>query len=191
MEENAGKPKKSIVREYSEAIIIAIILALIIRTFVIQAFKIPSGSMIPTLVVGDHILVNKFLYSVKVPFTDHILFSFDDPERLDIIVFKYPGDEDKDFIKRIVGTPGDRISLRDKVLYVNDVPTVEPYIQHTDPTILPAGLHPRDSFDPITVPPDRYFVMVPFFRVFPGQVLRLQERSFWVWIENSRHDFLC
>jgi len=159
MEENAGKPKKSIVREYAEAIIIAIILALIIRTFVIQAFKIPSGSMIPTLVVGDHILVNKFLYSVKVPFTDHILFSFDDPERLDIIVFKYPEDEDKDFIKRIVGTPGDRISLRDKVLYVNDVPTVEPYIQHTDPTILPAGLHPRDSFDPITVPPDRYFVM--------------------------------
>lgn len=153
------KPKKSLVREYAEAIIIAVILALIIRTFVVQAFKIPSGSMIPTLVIGDHILVNKFLFGVKIPFTDHILFSFDAPERLDIIVFKYPEDENKDFIKRIVGTPGDRIALRDKVLYVNDVPMVEPYIQHTDSSILPAGLHPRDSFGPITVPPDQYFVM--------------------------------
>jgi len=151
--------RKSLVREYAEAIIIAIVLALIIRTFVVQAFKIPSGSMIPTLVIGDHILVNKFLFGVKVPFTDHILFSFDDPDPLDIIVFKYPEDEDKDFIKRIVGTPGDRISLRDKVLYVNEVPMVEPYIQHTDPSIFPSGLHPRDTFGPITVPPGHYFVM--------------------------------
>jgi signal peptidase I len=147
------------VREYAEAIIIAIILALIIRTFVVQAFKIPSGSMIPTLVIGDHILVNKFLFGVKIPFTDRILFSFDTPEQRDIIVFKYPEDEDKDFIKRVVGTPGDRISLRDKVLYVNDIPMVEPYIQHTDSSILPAVLHPRDNFGPITVPPDQYFVM--------------------------------
>ena len=154
-----NKPKKSLVREYTEAIIIAIILALTIRTFIVQAFKIPSGSMIPTLEIGDHILVNKFLFGVKVPFTDHILFSFDEPERLDIIVFKYPEDEDKDFIKRIVGIPGDRISLRNKVLYVNDVPLVEPYIQHADSAILPARLHTRDSFAPITVPPNRYFVM--------------------------------
>lgn len=156
---HTGKIKKSLVREYAEAIIIAIILALIIRTFVVQAFKIPSGSMIPTLAIGDHILVNKFQFGVKIPFTDHIVFSFDDPERLDIIVFKYPEDENKDFIKRIIGTPGDRISLRDKILYVNDVPMVEPYIQHTDSTNLPAGMHPRDTFSPITIPPDRYFVM--------------------------------
>ena len=156
---HAGKPRKSLIREYTEAIIIAIILALIIRTFIVQAFKIPSGSMIPTLMIGDHILVNKFLFGVKIPFTDHILFSFDTPDRLDIIVFKYPEDEDKDFIKRIVGTPGDRISVQNKVLYVNDIPVVEPYIQHTDSAILPPGVHPRDSFGPSTVPHDQYFVM--------------------------------
>tara|TARA_B100000315_G_C14580257_1_gene590089 strand:- start:355 stop:1008 length:654 start_codon:yes stop_codon:yes gene_type:complete len=154
-----GKPQKSLVREYTEAIIIAIILALIIRTFVVQAFKIPSGSMIPTLVIGDHILVNKFLFGVKIPFTDHVLFSFDEPEKQDIIVFKYPEDESKDFIKRIVGLPGDRVLLKDKVLYVNDVSIVEPYKQHTDSSILPADLHPRDNFGPITIPPNKYFVM--------------------------------
>ena len=150
---------KSLLREYAEAIVIAIILALIIRTFVVQAFKIPSGSMIPTLVIGDHILVNKFTFGVKVPFTDHIMFSFDAPERSDIIVFKYPEDESKDFIKRIVATPGDKISLRNKVLYVNGNPVIESYIQHTDSTVFPSGLHPRDSFAPITIPPDKYFVM--------------------------------
>ena len=111
--------RKSIVREYAEAIIIAVVLALFIRTFVVQAFKIPSGSMKQTLYVGDHILVNKFLYGISVPFTDIKLLPIRDPKPQDVIVFKYPEDETKDFIKRVVGTPGDKVEVIDKVVYIN------------------------------------------------------------------------
>src|SRR5512143_2555682 len=97
--------KKSVFREYAEAIIIAALLALCIRTFIVQAFKIPSGSMEDTLLVGDHILVNKSLYGTRIPFTDIKLLTIREPKRGDIIVFKYPEDETKDFIKRLIGMP--------------------------------------------------------------------------------------
>ena len=109
--------KISIVREYTEALVIALVLALFIRTFVVQAFKIPSGSMIPTLLVGDHIVVNKFIYGLKIPFVDKKVLTFNTPDRGDIIVFQFPRDKSKDFIKRVVGLPGDQIEvLADQVL---------------------------------------------------------------------------
>ena len=152
-------PRKSLVREYAEAIAVALLLALVIRTFVVQAFKIPSGSMIPTLDIGDHLLVNKFLYGTKIPFRDVKIMPIRQPERGDIIVFKYPEDESRDFIKRVIGVAGDRIEIHDKVVYVNGVANSEPYIIHRDHLVLPAGMQPRDNFGPITVPAGKVFVM--------------------------------
>lgn len=111
--------RKSVWREYLEAAVIAIILALFIRTFVVQAFKIPSGSMEPTLLVGDHILVNKFIYGVKMPFTRATLLPLKDPTRDDVIVFIYPVEPDKDFIKRVIGLPGERIEESGQLIYIN------------------------------------------------------------------------
>ena len=111
--------RKSVWREYLEAAVIAIILALFIRTFVVQAFKIPSGSMEPTLLVGDHILVSKFIYGVKIPFTRTTLIPVKEPGRDDVIVFIYPVEPDKDFIKRVIGLPGDRIEKSGQRIYIN------------------------------------------------------------------------
>jgi signal peptidase I len=151
--------RKSIVREYAEAIAIAVVLALFIRSFVVQAFKIPSGSMKDTLYVGDHILVNKFLFGVAIPFTDIHILPLRKPERLDVVVFKYPEDETKDFIKRVIGVPGDTVEVRNKMVYVNDVPLMESYAIHTQDNIYPADIQPRDNFGPVTVPKGSYFMM--------------------------------
>ena len=158
------KQKKSNLRETIEAIVVAFAIALVIRTFVIQAFKIPSGSMIPTLQIGDHLLVNKFLLGtpVDVPFTDIHLFrmpGFRNPQRGDIIVFKYPEDPTRDFIKRVIGIEGDTIESKDKTLSVNGRKAMEPYVQHVDSLIKPAGMDKRDTFGPVTVPKDSVFVM--------------------------------
>ena len=150
---------KSLIREYIEAIVIAVLLALVIRTFAIQAFKIPSGSMIPTLDIGDHILVSKFIYGIKIPFTDVKIFDFKKPNRGDIIVFIYPEDEKKDFIKRVVGVPGDKIELKNKEVYINGEKLTENYIIHQDPHTKPKEYEPRDNTGPIIVPPDSLFVM--------------------------------
>ena len=158
------KRRKSAVWEYTEAIVTALILALIIRTFVIQAFKIPTGSMIPTLLVGDHILANKFLLGtpVDVPFTNITLFRMPGLRKAkkgDIIIFKFPEDPKRDFIKRVIAVEGDVIESRNKVLHVNGVPANEPFTQHTDSSIRPIGIEPRDNFGPYIVPKDKYFVM--------------------------------
>ncbi len=149
--------RKSFWRENFEAIIIAVILALLIRTFVVQAFKIPSGSMLETLQIGDHILVNKFIYGTRVPFTNIKLLPVRKPERGDIIVFKYPVDEKRDFIKRVIGVPGDVIEIRNKIVYVNDVELEDDdYVVYRDETVIPGQ---RDNFGPETVPEDSYFMM--------------------------------
>jgi signal peptidase I len=153
------KPKKNVWRENIEAIIIALILALFIRTFIVQAFKIPSGSMMETLLVGDHILVNKFIYGVKIPFLDKTLIPFKDPVAGDIIVFKFPKDPKKDFIKRVVGVEGDVVRITDKKVYVNDILQEETYAVYTDPDIIPPGFSPRDNLGPVTVPEGSLFVM--------------------------------
>jgi signal peptidase I len=158
------KQKKSSLRETIEAIVVAFAIALVIRTFVIQAFKIPSGSMIPTLQIGDHLLVNKFLLGtpVDVPFTNIHLFRMPGlrrPQRGDIIVFKYPEDPTRDFIKRVIGVEGDTIESKDKTLFVNGRKLVEPYVQHVDSMIKPADMDRRDNFGPVSVPKDSVFAM--------------------------------
>jgi signal peptidase I len=152
------KRKKSLLWEYVEAIITALILALLIRTFVVQAFKIPSGSMIPTLLIGDHILVNKFLYGTQIPFSDKKILIFREPEKGDIIVFKYPENPTKDFIKRVIATEGDTIEEKNKIVYVNGEPVVETYAYHYDPTMR-SDSDKRDTFGRILVPKDKIFVM--------------------------------
>jgi signal peptidase I len=112
--------KKSFYKEWIEPFLIAAVVALFIRQFVVEAFKIPSGSMIPTLTIGDHLLVNKFVYGPRIPFTDTRLFTWKKPQRGDVIVFKYPQDESKDFIKRVVGVPGDKIQIVNGKLKIND-----------------------------------------------------------------------
>src|SRR5581483_4410781 len=153
------KKNKSTFREYAETLVIAIILALAIRTFVVQAFKIPSGSMIPTLDIGDHILVNKFIYGVRLPFTDTVLIPLKTPARGDIIVFRFPKDESKDFIKRVVGVPGDTIEVKNKELYLNGQKQDEPYTIHGDNSPLQQAIQDRDNFGPVSVPQNAYFVM--------------------------------
>ncbi len=111
--------KKSTFREYAEAAAVAVLLALIIRTFVVQAFKIPSGSMKPTLLIGDHLLVNKFIYGLRIPLIDRFIIQFKKPMRGDIIVFKWPEDESLDFIKRVIGIEGDIIEVKGEDLYIN------------------------------------------------------------------------
>jgi signal peptidase I len=150
---------KSIIREYTEAIVIAILLALFIRAFVVQAFKIPSGSMKPTLQIGDHILVNKFVYGIKVPFTEKEIVPIGHPARHDIVVFRYPVDPSKDFIKRVIGLPGDTVLIRDKTVFVNGQRLEEPYAVFSDKRILPATASPRDNMIAINVPENNLFVM--------------------------------
>ena len=152
-------PQKGALRENIEAILVAIVIALFIRTFVVQAFKIPSGSMKQTLQIGDHILVSKFIYGVKIPYLRKNILPIKKPRRGDIIVFKYPVDPDKDFIKRVIGIPGDEIEIRDKRLYVNQKQVNHDYGVYTDSRILSAHVRPRDNFGPITVPQQSLFVM--------------------------------
>lgn len=158
-EEALADRKKSRLRENLEAVFIAILLALFIRAFIVQAFKIPSGSMKPTLQIGDHILVNKFTYGIDLPFSDITLVSLGEPERGDIIVFEYPVEPDKDFIKRVVGLPGDEVEIRNKVVYVNGEPIEQGYTQYTEDHFIPGEAGPRDNYGPETVPENEFFVL--------------------------------
>ena len=146
--EGTTKPSatgKSVFREYAEALIIAILLALVIRTFVVQAFKIPSGSMLPTLQIGDHILVSKFLHH------------FRPIQRGDIIVFKFPLDESRDFIKRVIALPGETLEIRDKQVWIDGKPLVEPYAVFSDGGSGRPG--ERERIGPVKIPADRLFMM--------------------------------
>jgi signal peptidase I len=136
-----------------------VVLALIIRTWAFQAFKIPSGSMKPTLLIGDHLLVSKSAYGVKLPFSDRVLIPLGQPQRGEIIVFRFPEDRDKDFIKRVIGLPGDVLEVRNKMVYINGQHLEDPWAHYSDRIILPPGIQPRDNFGPVTVPADTYFVM--------------------------------
>jgi signal peptidase I len=153
--------KKTKTREYVESILIAALIALVVRSFIIQAYKIPSGSMEPTLLVGDHLLVNRMSYVVKMPFTDTVLFSTGTPERGDIIVFRYPEDPSKDYIKRVIATAGEKVEIRNKVIYVNGKKIADPW-GHFRPDAGSRGFTPfvdKDNMSPVVVPKDSYFVM--------------------------------
>ena len=137
----------------------ALVLALVIRTFVIQAFKIPSGSMEPTLEVGDHLLVNKFIYGIKIPFISINLFPWESPQRGDVIVFIYPLDPDKDFIKRVIGVGGDTVSIVNKKLYINGVEAPDPHAVYSKNMILLGDMQKLDNFGPVAVPKGSLFVL--------------------------------
>ena len=162
-----GEIRKSSIRENIEEVLVAVLLALFISTFAVQAFKIPSGSMKQTLQIGDHILVNKFIYGVKVPFSKTTIIPVKKPKRGDIIVFKFPMDPEKDFIKRVVGVAGDKVEIRNKQVFVNNMKADSSFAQFTDSFIVP-GCPPgirqdapcrKDNFGPIKVPENKIFVM--------------------------------
>ena len=161
MKEKQSSPvkTKSKIREFIEAILTALLIAAFIISFVVQAFKIPSGSMIPTLLVGDHLFVNKFIYGVKIPFFRTTIIPITDPKRGDVVVFIYPQDRSKDFIKRVIGTAGDKIEMKNKKLFINDQAYNDPYGVYNDSQIYPAEAQPRDNFGPVTVPANSLFVM--------------------------------
>jgi signal peptidase I len=149
---------KSALREYAEAIVLALLLALVIRTFVVQAFKIPSGSMLPTLQVGDQILVSKFAYAVRLPVLGATLLTVGSPQRGDVVVFEYPVEPTKDFIKRVVGLPGDVVQIRHKHVYINGEVWDDPHAYFADGAASRSG-GPRDTYGPVTVPAGQIFVM--------------------------------
>lgn len=152
-------PKTSKIREYAEAIVIAILIAAFIRTFVVQAFKIPSGSMKPTLEIGDHILVNKFSYGVKIPYLRTTIIPIGQPQRGDIAVFIYPEDKTKDFIKRVIAVGGDTVEIRSKKVFINGAPMEDHHGVHVEDIIYPKALQRRDNLGPIKVPEGTLFVM--------------------------------
>lgn len=151
--------KKSKTREFVESLLIAALIAFLARGFIIQAFRIPSGSMEPTLQVGDHLLVNRLSYVVKIPFTDIVIFNTGKPDRGDVVVFRYPKDKSKDFIKRVIGREGDVIEIKNKVVYLNGKKINDPHAHFAEEQIIPAIYAPRDNMPPITVPKDSYFCM--------------------------------
>lgn len=154
-----AQQQKSKVREYTESLIIALLIALLVRSFVVQAFKIPSSSMEPTLLVGDHLLVNRLSYVVKVPFTDIVIANLGKPERGDVVVFTYPKDRSKDFIKRVIGKEGDVIEIKNKAIYLNGQKMKDTHAHFAEESIIPGAMSPRDNLGPFTVPKDSYFVM--------------------------------
>jgi signal peptidase I len=153
------KRQKSLLREYVDTAVYAVVLTLLLRVFVVQAFRIPSGSMLETLQVGDFLFVNKFEYGAKIPFTDLRLPGIGKPEPGHVIVFQYPQDPRKDYIKRCVATGGQSLELRDKLLLRDGEEIDEPYALHGDPQIRPAEFDPRDNFGPVTVPSGTLFMM--------------------------------
>ncbi|OPY72900.1 MAG: Signal peptidase I P [Syntrophorhabdus sp. PtaU1.Bin002] len=150
---------KSRFREYFESLIIAAIIAFFVRSFFIQAFKIPSGSMEPTLLIGDHLLVNRLSYVVKVPFSDIVLLNLGSPKGGDVIVFRYPMDRSKDFIKRVIATEGETVEIRNKIIYVNGKKIDDPWGVYLDEEIVPKFFSPKDNLGPIKVPKDCVFAM--------------------------------
>jgi signal peptidase I len=153
------KPKKKFVKDYLEPILFAVLFALFIRAFVVQAFKIPSGSMEPTLLVGDYLIVNKFIYGIRIPYTDVKFFQFKKPRRGDIIVFIFPLDPSKDFIKRVIGTEGEKVEIIHNKIYINDRLIDDPW-GHFDKNGFPRSYLQRiENFGPVVVPKDSLFVL--------------------------------
>lgn len=182
--------KKPWYREYAESLFVAAILALIIRTFVVQAFKIPSGSMEDTLLIGDHLLVCKFIYGTEIPFMDKFVLPLRDPQQGDVIVFEFPEDEGKpwlerrDFIKRVVAIPGDVVEVRNKKVYVNGKQYVLTQEIHKESDLILPGsqIAPRDRRDfmpAVVVPPDSYFVM-------GDNRDRSYDSRFWGFVKRSK-----
>lgn len=153
--------RKSTAREYLEAIVIAVILALFVRTWVVQAFTIPTGSMEHNLLVGDYLLVNKFVFGPVLSDTEQAVLPKTDVARGDIVVFKFPLDPERDFIKRIIGLPGETLEVRDKQVYIEGVALDEPYLPEHERRLRPGEqlVGGRDNHGPISIPDGHYFAM--------------------------------
>jgi len=154
--------KKSVVREYFESLVIAVSLALFVRTFVFQAFKIPTGSMEPNLLVGDHLIVNKMVFAPTATGFERAILPHRDIHRGDVIVFKFPKDPTRDFIKRVIGLPGDQLELKRKKLYINGQELSEPYVHFLAPLSPESDKRSddlREEYGPVTVPANQYFMM--------------------------------
>jgi signal peptidase I len=196
--------KKSTVREYFESIVIAVILALFIRTFVVQAFKIPTGSMENNLLIGDHLLVNKFVYGPRLSSIEKGLLPESDVARGEVVVFKYPEEPDRDFIKRVIGLPGETLEVRDKRVYINGQKIDEPYVHYLQPPPEPSDVHEITSFDvrdhygPVTIPEGHYFVMGDnrdnsqdsrYWGFLPASYVKGKALIVYWSYESSREDF--
>jgi signal peptidase I len=160
----ASEPfRKSTAREYFESIVIAVILALFVRTWVVQAFKIPTGSMENNLLIGDHLLVNKFVFSPTDTGLERMLLPVSQVRRGDVVVFKYPEEPERDFIKRVIGLPGETLELRRKVVHINGKPLDEPYVHFLQPasggTAELTSFDLRESYGPVVIPAGHYFMM--------------------------------
>jgi signal peptidase I len=156
----AGKIKqRKFFKEYLEPILIAVLIALFIRAFVVQAFRIPSGSMEPTLLVGDYLLVNKFIYGVRIPYTEIKFFQFKKPQRGDVIVFIFPLDPSKDFIKRVIGTEGEKVEIIHNNIYINDRLIDDPWGHFVTDGFPRSYLQRMENFGPVVVPKDSLFVL--------------------------------
>jgi signal peptidase I len=153
--------KKSVAREYFESLVVAVILALFVRTWVFQAFKIPTGSMENNLLVGDHLIVNKMAFAPTVSGIERALLPRSQIRRGDVLVFKYPQQPDRDFIKRVIGLPGERLEMHQKKVFINGKPIDEPYAQFMEPpsATRAASDDLRSEYGPVTVPVDQYFMM--------------------------------
>jgi signal peptidase I len=158
-------PPKSVAREYLESIVVAVVLALFVRTFAVQAFKIPTGSMETNLLIGDHLLVNKLVYSPSgIPFEERLLGKRR-IARGHVVVFKFPEDPARDFIKRVVGLPGEKVEIRNKRIFIDGVPLDEPYVHFLRPPRVEEDLEDLGSGDgvddwgPRTVPPGQLLVL--------------------------------
>ena len=151
--------KKKLIKDYLEPILVAVLIALFIRAFVVQAFKIPSGSMEPTLLVGDYLLVNKFIYGIRIPYTGVKFFQFKKPQRGDIIVFIFPLDPSKDFIKRVIGTEGEKVEIIHRKIYINDRLIDDPWGHFVMDDIPRSFLQRMENFGPVVVPKDSLFVL--------------------------------
>jgi signal peptidase I len=153
---------KSTLREYTESSVIAVILALFVRTWIVQAFKIPTGSMENNLLIGDHLLVNKFVFGPTASSVGRTLLPVRDIRRGDVIVFKYPDEPDRDFIKRVIGLPGETLELRAKKVYIDGQPLDEPYVHFLEPASdsqETTSFDVRERYGPVRVPEGQYFVM--------------------------------
>ncbi|MDA3793222.1 MAG: signal peptidase I [Elusimicrobia bacterium] len=153
-------------KEWMNAGLWAVVIALFVMSFIVQAFKIPSGSMEDTLLIGDHLFVNKFIYGLRIPFNKEKRFlTFKKPKRKDIVVFEYPKDPSIDYIKRCIGLPGETVLIKDKEVYINGEKLDEPYVYHKDPNIYPDepyisdSRRRRDNFGPVIIPDGEYFMM--------------------------------
>ena len=155
--------KKTLPGEYGESLVIAVILALILRVFLVQAFSIPSGSMEQTLLIGDYLLVNKFSYGIRNPFNNKVLIPIGTPQRGDVVVFIFPQDPTKDYIKRVIGLPGDNMQVINKKVFINGKLYETPQAVNDDPLIIPPPQgpteSPRDNMGPVVVPANSYFCM--------------------------------